>query len=114
MGIERAIMVMDEANLWSGGTKPDVFVVQATESAFKLCQQIVRDLRAAGVVTLVDIDGKSMKSQLRQADKSGAAVALILGEDELAKGTVQLRKLGSSEQFEVPIDGLVSRVLGLK
>jgi len=114
MGIERAIMVMDEAGLWDGGTKPDVFVVQATESAFSTCQRIVRELRAAGLKTLVDIDGKSMKSQLRQADKSGAAIALILGDDELKSGTVQLKKLGSSEQVEVPMDGLASRVLGLR
>jgi histidyl-tRNA synthetase len=114
MGIERAIMVMDEAELWKGGTKPDVFVVQATESASKACSRIARELRAAGLVTLLDIDGKSMKSQLRQADKSGAHFALILGDDELSKNSVQLKRLGSSEQFEIPMDGLASRVLDLK
>jgi len=114
MGIERAIMVMDEAGLWDGGTKPDVFVVQATESAFSTCQRIARELRAAGMKTLLDIDGKSMKSQLRQADKSGAAIALILGDDELQRGTVQLKKLGSSEQTEVSMDGLIGTVLGLR
>jgi len=114
MGIERAIIVMDEAGLWEGGTKPDVFVVQATESAFDTCQWLARKLRAAGVATMLDIDGKSMKSQLRQADKSGAPFALILGEDELTKESVQLKKLGSSEQEEVPMAGIVQRVLELK
>ena len=114
MGIERAIIVMDEAGLWDGGTKPDVFVVQATESAFKTCQSLVRQLRSQGLITLVDIDGKSMKSQLRQADKSGAAIALILGDDELAKGTVQLKKLGSSEQIEVSIEAVSQKVLELR
>jgi histidyl-tRNA synthetase len=114
MGIERAIIVMDESGLWDGGTKPDVFVVQATESAFGACQKLVRQLRAEGLITLIDIDGKSMKSQLRQADKSGASLALILGDDEIAGNTVQLRKLGSSEQLEVPIECVVQRVMELK
>jgi len=114
MGVERAIIVMDDAGLWDGGTKPDVFVVQATENAFEMCQKLARDLRTAGMATLLDIDGKSMKSQLRQADKSGAAIALILGEDELRKNSVQLRKLGSSVQEEVPMEGVVQRVLQLQ
>ena len=114
MGIERAIIVMDEAGLWDGGTKPDVFVVQATDSAYQACQNLARQLRAAGLATLIDIDGKSMKSQLRQADKSGAAIALILGEDELKSNTVQLKRLGASEQIEVPIESVAKRVLELR
>lgn len=110
MGIERAIMVMDEEGLWEGGTRPDVFVVQATEGAFDRCQKLSRDLRAAGIATLLDIDSKSMKSQLRQADKSGATLALILGDDELKNGSVQIKKLGSSEQAEVPLDDVIQRV----
>ncbi len=114
MGIERAIIVMDEAGLWADGAPPDVFVVQASLEAFTTCQSLVRNLRAAGVVTLLDIDGKSMKSQLRQADKSGARIALILGEDELSRNTVQLKKLGSSEQIEVPLQGIEQQVLNLR
>jgi len=114
MGIERAIIVMDESGAWDGGTKPDVFVVQATEGAFGTCQALARRLRAAGLITLVDIDGKSMKSQLRQADKSGASIALILGDDELKSNTVQLKTLGASEQTEVSMDSIVQRVLDLR
>ncbi len=114
MGIERAIIVMDDAGLWPNGNEPDVFVIQATDQAQTECQRLARNLRQSGLVTLFDIDSRSMKSQLRQADKSGAPIALILGEDELAKGTVQVKRLGSSEQFEIPISDVVAKVLELK
>ncbi len=114
MGIERAIIVLDESDGWTGGTRPHAFVVQATESAFKSCQAVVRELRSAGLTALLDIDGKSMKSQMRQADKSGAAVALILGDDEIRRNTVQIKRLGSSEQVEIPIANVLDKVLELQ
>jgi histidyl-tRNA synthetase len=114
MGIERAIIVLDESGAWDGGTRPHAFVVQATESAFKACQATVRNLRSAGLTALSDIDSKSMKSQMRQADKSGAAVALIIGDDEIRRNTVQIKRLGSSEQVEIAVEDLLQKVLELQ
>ena len=114
MGIERAIIVMDDLGLWDGGTQPDVFVVQATDAAQSACLSLARQMRQGGYVTLLDIDKKSLKSQLRQADKSGASIALILGEEELARGTVQLKKLGASVQIEVPISEVLAKVKEVK
>jgi histidyl-tRNA synthetase len=51
---------------------------------------------------LVDLDHRSLKSQLRQADKSGARFALVIGPEELAKGTVQVRNLQEGSQVELP------------
>ncbi len=114
MGIERAIIVMNEAGLWDEGPTPDVFVVQASPEAEAACQALARDLRRANLVTLVDLDGKSLKSQLRLADKSGASFALVMGEDELAKGIVQVKILGKNEQFEIPLNEAVEKVISLK
>ena len=58
----------------------------------------------------MDYEGKSLKSQFRMADKSGARYALVLGDDELAKGTVQLKQLGASEQFEVTVSDVVAKL----
>lgn len=114
MGVERAIIVLDETGAWEPGTLPHVFVVQATESAFKACQALVRDLRGMGLTALSDIDGKSMKSQMRQADKSGAPVAIIIGDDEIRRGTVQIKRLGSSEQIEVALPEVATKVLEMQ
>ena len=110
MGIERAIIVMDDEGLFADQPAPDVFVVQASVAAQSACLSVSRTLREQGLVVVMDYEGKSLKSQFRMADKSGARYALVLGDDELAKGTVQLKQLGASEQFEVTVSDVVAKL----
>lgn len=112
MGIERALLVL--ADLGGGPilAKPDVFVVQATPAAKDACTKLARELRAAGLVTLIDLDGRSMKSQLKQADREGARLAVLIGDDELAQNVATVRDLQSSEQMQVPMDGLAGALRG--
>jgi len=53
----------------------------------------------------MDLEGKSLKSQMKQADRAKARFALILGEEELAKGEAVLRDMTSKEQQQVPLAG---------
>ena len=107
MGVERALLVLDEM----GKTWPDpsvqVYVVRATPDAAVQVAEIARELRTAGISCLADLDSRSLKSQLGQADKAGARFALIIGSDELAKNVVQLRDLKGSAQSEEPRVGIV-------
>ncbi len=107
MGIERALLVLEEIGRKTDVPSVQVFVVRATPDAASQVNAITKELRAAGVSCLADLDGKSMKSQLGQADKAGAKFAIIIGSDELAKNVVQLRDLGSSAQTEEPRVGIV-------
>jgi histidyl-tRNA synthetase len=104
IGMERALLVLESMGHPAPEFKVDAFVVQASPVAEKACAALARKLRAAGKSVLLDIEGKSLKSQLRQADRSGAKFALIVGEDELAKGSVTVRELAGGEQREVPFD----------
>ncbi len=110
MGIERALIVLEDAGLRGEAERPDVFIVQATEEAEAACAALAREMRAEGLAALVDLDARSLKSQLRQADKAGVRLAVLVGKDELAKGTAQVRALDSSEQTEVPLAEAVARV----
>jgi histidyl-tRNA synthetase len=69
-----------------------------------------RTLRAAGIGADVDYRGGSVKSQLRRADKVGARFALIVGDDELARGAGALRDLVGKSQREVPLAEVVATV----
>ena len=74
-------------------------------------RDLTAELRAAGLRADRAFDDRSMKSQLKSADRSGAAVALIVGSDEKAGGTVTLRPLrGTGEQRSVPRSGVVDAV----
>jgi len=72
--------------------------------------ELARNLRHAGISCQLDLDGKSMKSQLKAADKCGAKYALLIGDDELASGEVTVKNLSSSEQSKVAF-GAVAAVV---
>lgn len=95
-GIERILLAMDEVGPGGG---VDVFIVSAErrEDAFELA----RGLRADGIGTEIDLAGRSFKGQMKQADRSGAMVAVILEHD----GTAKLRNMRSGEQREVEAGG---------
>lgn len=103
MGIERALLAMDAAGVRWVEPMADAFAI-AMPGCERAVRDLVRALRADGLRVLVDLDSRSFNAQLRQAGKSGARFALILGEDELAKGGAALRNLASGEQRFVPLD----------
>jgi len=91
-GIERALLACDAEGAFAPAPRPlDAFVVDVAggESA----RQLTASLRAAGLSADRAFDGRSMKSQIKAADHSGASLALIVGPEELAAGTVLVRPL---------------------
>ncbi len=110
IGVERTLLALAGEGVEVAVDRPIAFVVSATPDAFSAAQRLVRELRSDGLMVGTDIDGKSMKSQLRQADKSGARFALVIGEEELARGTVQVKELGTGEQLEVALDQVIERL----
>ncbi len=102
IGIERTMLVLESMGKLPSEPQPLAFVVSAGDEAKDAIHALARALRRAGVSTLVDLDHRSLKSQLRQADKSGARFALVIGPEELAKGTVQVRNLQEGSQVELP------------
>ena len=86
----------------------DVFVVDTTGGEQAL---IVTDqLRVAGISADRAYENRSMKSQMKAADRSGATLAVIIGSDELANGTVVIRPMSGGEQFAVQRTDLIDRI----
>jgi histidyl-tRNA synthetase len=103
LGIERAVLVLESLEIEFPENKPAVFVVQATEDAAVTCRTLVRSLRGEGLETHQDVDGKKMANQLKQADRSGARFAAIIGTDELSQNSAMLRDLQSGDQQLVAV-----------
>jgi histidyl-tRNA synthetase len=80
----------------------DVFLVPLTAPALDEALCLQRALRGAGLAAMLDPEGRSFKSRMKQADKLGARLVAILGEDELAKGVVRVRDMARSTQEDVP------------
>jgi histidyl-tRNA synthetase len=87
----------------------DAFVVDVVGG--DAARDLTAELRGAGLRADRAFDDRSMKAQLKSADRSGAAVALIVGPDEKAGGSVTLRPLrGTGEQRSVPRPAVVEAV----
>jgi len=77
------------------------FLVAAGEGLEREVFLLAEELRARGVSVLYDVEGKSLKAQMKTANAGGHRHALLLGPDELERGVVQVKDLGSGEQREV-------------
>jgi histidyl-tRNA synthetase len=111
-GIERVLLACDAEGVFPApSTAVDVFVVDVVGGG--AARDLVAELRRAGVGADRAYDGRSMRSQMKQADRSGARVALLVGEDELAAGQVTVRPLGGGEQTRVGRAEVIDVVKGL-
>ncbi len=113
IGLERLV----ELYRVCGGTPPaatvEIYVVAVGEGATALALRVAEQLRDArpGVAVEMNCGGGGFKAQLRRADASGATVALVIGEDEVAAGTVGIKPLRSDvAQVNVAVAGVVPAV----
>ena len=116
MGIERLMALLLERNLLPYRSVADVYVVAVGEGAQRPAMVLAEQLREALPTLKVQLNagGGSFKSQFKKADKSGAAYALVLGEDEVAARQVGVKPLrGQGEQEMVGWDELADHLQGL-
>jgi histidyl-tRNA synthetase len=110
-GLERIGLAMGETA--AAAPAPQVYVVSFAgderEEAFALAQR----LRAAGVRTELDLAARSPKGQLKQAGRSGAAWAVLLGLDGLAAGAARLRRLDGGGEEDLVLEAAVERLARL-
>jgi histidyl-tRNA synthetase len=100
LGIERLLAMREAANIEVPQGQPDIYLLLQGESSScegLLLAERLRD-EYPGLSVLSNCGGGSFKSQMKKADKSGAAIALILGEDEMAENTVTVKFLREQKQ----------------
>ena len=105
MGINRLIDAMEKSGAVAGEQeKPLLYVASMGDAAMQKAFSIVTRFRAEGKWAESDIVGRSLKAQMKYADKLGARYTLILGDNELETGKAQLKNMESGEQTEVDIN----------
>jgi len=98
-GVERLAMLVETASV----NKPKVAILTADDGARQAAFRLAEQLRDAGIDIDLPTSG-AMGKKLKKADKAGIWTAVIMGSDELAKNTVQLRNLRDGSQQELPLD----------
>ena len=89
---------------------PQVYVIIGSENVRKNALSVVRILRSAGIRTDYPFKSAGFGKQFKQADALGAKYAVIVGEDEVAKGVVKIKNLKTAEEREVAISEIVSAI----
>ncbi|TCP54541.1 histidyl-tRNA synthetase [Tumebacillus sp. BK434] len=115
VGIERALIALQNQQVELPIQKGiDVFFVALGEAAQTHCVQLLQEMRVAGIVADKDYLGKSMKAQMKAADRLSARQVVILGDDELAQGVANLKDMATGEQITVPLAELIEKVQSKK
>ncbi len=99
VGMERLVSLVPAQG---AETRCDVFLLPLAAGALDRTLRLQRALREAGLRVLLDPEGRSFKSRMKQADKLGARFVAILGEDEIARGVWTVRDMAGSTQHDVP------------
>jgi histidyl-tRNA synthetase len=113
MGVERLTMLlsMQETRTANG---PSCYVAWVGEKARDWAFPLVHRLRQQGLSVEMEGEARSLKSQMRRADKLKAAAVLIVGDDELAKGKAVWRDMASKQQEEINLDTIEAEVMARK
>jgi histidyl-tRNA synthetase len=108
LGVDRIAIAREPSD--ERDSRVDVYVVAVGHDGVRAGLKLATALRRAGIGADLDLAGRSMKGQMKQASASGARWAAILGDREIAGGSVTLKDLSTAEQQEVPLDRVVEVV----
>lgn len=111
IGMERLLLAMESQGIEIA--KPegiDVFIATIGDKAQKYAEKMVYDLRKEGLSAEKDLMGKSLKAQMKYADKMGAKHCVVLGDDEIDTDKAVLKNMETGDQKEISLDTLIDRL----
>ncbi len=110
-GIEPLLLAMEkEGVVWKDENRLEVFIATLGEEAKRAGFKLGQELRHQRFSCEMDFLSRSLKSQMREADRLQAKVVVIIGEEELKKKSVLLRDMATKEQREVPFEGVAAAI----
>ena len=111
IGFERTMLILDALDISPAKPRvPRAYVACVNDDMRTQAFSLVQDLRSEGIQTEMDMQGRSLKSQFKQAGKRGFLYVVVLGPDEYAEGKVQLRNMEVHEECKVDIEDLAGKL----
>jgi histidyl-tRNA synthetase len=111
LGVDRTCLAIQAEKLDDDARSSiQVFMISLDQTASRVAMKVAAQLRVAGVVTQLAFDSRSVKAAMKNADRSGAKFAVLIGEDEISTGTAQLKNLENGEQVSVALDLLINQL----
>ncbi len=111
MGIERLLLVLEKSGIeLPGQPECDVYICSIGEAASCKAQELVQKMREEGLWAECDIVGRSVKAQMKYANKIGAKYSLVLGDDELANEQAQVKEMATGTSETVKFEKLTEYI----
>jgi histidyl-tRNA synthetase len=109
VGVERLLACLpnNEKNIF----RTDLFVAALGERAQKVAFRLTNELRRAGISTEMDYGNKSLKSQMKRADKLNSSFTLIIGDKEIDEKRVELRNMNTKNQQVLSMNNLLETII---
>lgn len=107
LGIERILLILESQDPIPLNRNNSVYIACTEEIPKSYLITLAQKLRNENIPTIIDLNKRSLKSQLREANKNFVKFVLILGQSELSKQEVILRNMGTSTQENIPIDSII-------
>ncbi len=111
IGMERLIACLPP--MTGNPYRTDIFIAALGESAQKFGFRLTNELRRSGISAAMDYSNKSLKSQMKRADKLNSAYTLIIGEKEMAENQASLRNMSTKQQQGLPLDQLPEALMNI-
>ena len=114
IGLERLILILKKQGLAADvrPNGPAVFIAAVDDAAARIAQRLVFALRQQGICAEQDLCGRSVKAQMKYANKRGAQYTLVLGEDEITQGRAGLKNMqtGEAEDIALRADAIINKI----
>ncbi len=109
MGLERLQLVMEAQDCpFPEAEKPDLFIVALGDSATMKAVEISKDMRAEGFSVLYDLNQRSVRAQMKYANKMGAKFNVVIGDDEVLSGKAKLKDMETGEETDIDLTTFVN------
>lgn len=109
MGLERLQLVMEAQGCdFPESSKPDLFIVALGEKAQLKAVEIAKDMRDEGYSVVYDLNGRSLRAQMKYADKLGAKFNVVIGDNEVDEGRAELKNMATGDKTEISLETFVN------
>ncbi len=109
MGLERLQLVMEAQGCeFPEPERPDLFIAALGEKAQLKAVEIAKDMRDEGFSVIYDLNGRSLRAQMKYADKLGAKFNIVIGDSEVEEGRAKLKNMNSGESTDIDLTTFVS------
>jgi histidyl-tRNA synthetase len=110
VGLERIAMLLADSAIRTSAAKAVVYIAAFGEQGSLAGLSALEDLRVCGISAVSDFRSSTLKAHLRQADRLGCSFSLIIGDDEVTKGTGILRNMVTKSQYDLPLAALPTAI----